>query len=103
DDDKDDDDYDEENILSMNTNMFETPSPDVITTSSSTEEPKDSLIMKDEDIITITEKESNEENESSVENLFHISSESKATSDNKSECDLPIFDYSPLDVLKIIM
>ncbi|GJT51746.1 hypothetical protein Tco_0977903 [Tanacetum coccineum] len=100
DDDNDDDDYDEESILSMNTDMFETPSPDAITTSSPIEEPKDSLIMEDEDINTIPEKESDEENESSVENLFHIPSESKATSDNESECDLPIFDDSPLDVFE---
>ncbi|GJW63946.1 hypothetical protein Tco_0115830 [Tanacetum coccineum] len=100
DDDNDDDDYDEESILSMNTDMFETPSPDAITTSSPIEEPKDSLIMEDEDINTIPEKESDEENESSVENLFHIPSESKVTFDNESECDLPVFDDSPLDVFE---
>ncbi|GJZ56421.1 hypothetical protein Tco_0611614 [Tanacetum coccineum] len=100
DDDNDDDDYDEESILSMNTDMFETPSPDAITTSSPIEEPKDSLIMEDEDINTIHEKESDEENEFSVENLFHILSESKVTFDNESECDLPVFDDSPLDVFK---
>ncbi|GJS93091.1 hypothetical protein Tco_0800059 [Tanacetum coccineum] len=98
DDDNDDDDYDEESIISMNADMSETPSPDTITTSSSIEEPKDSLIMEDEDIDTIPEKESDEENESSVENLFHIPSESKVTFDNESECDLPIFYDSPLDV-----
>ncbi|GKA04218.1 hypothetical protein Tco_0676999 [Tanacetum coccineum] len=58
DDDNDDDDYDKESILSINTDMFETPSPDAITTSSLIEEPKDSLIMEDEDINTIPEKES---------------------------------------------
>ncbi|GJS71738.1 hypothetical protein Tco_0704579 [Tanacetum coccineum] len=100
DDDNDDDDYDEESIISMNADMSETPSPDAITTSSPIEEPKDSLIMEDEDIDTIPEKESDEENESSVENLFHIPSESEATSDNESECDLPIFDDSPLDVFE---
>ncbi|GJZ62342.1 hypothetical protein Tco_0618479 [Tanacetum coccineum] len=100
DDDNDNDDYDEESILSMNTDMFETPSPDAITTSSPIEEPKDSLIMEDEDINTIPEKKSDEENESSVENLFHIPSESKVTFDNESECDLPVFDDSPLDVFK---
>ncbi|GKD94093.1 hypothetical protein Tco_1373930 [Tanacetum coccineum] len=98
DDDNDDDDYDEESILSMNTDMFETPSPNAITTSSPIEEPKDSLIMEDEDINIIPEKESNEENESSVENLFHIPSESKVTSNNESKCDLPNFNDSPLDV-----
>ncbi|GKC22569.1 hypothetical protein Tco_1024719, partial [Tanacetum coccineum] len=69
-------------------------------TSSPIEEPKDSLIMEDEDINTILEKESDKENESSVENLFHIPSESKVTFDNESECDLPVFDDSPLDVFK---
>ncbi|GKD05040.1 hypothetical protein Tco_1180014, partial [Tanacetum coccineum] len=77
-----------------------TSSPDAITTSSSIEEPKDSLIMEDEDINTISEKESGEENESSVENLFHIPSESKVTSDNESECDLQIFDDAPLDIFE---
>ncbi|GJW25063.1 hypothetical protein Tco_0038874 [Tanacetum coccineum] len=100
DDDNDDDDYDEESIISMNADMSETPSPDAITTSSPIEEPKDSLIMEDEDIDTIPEKESDEENESSVENLFHIPSESEATSNNESECDLPNFNDSPLDVFK---
>ncbi|GJR06414.1 hypothetical protein Tco_0529398 [Tanacetum coccineum] len=100
DDNNDDDDYDEESILSMNMDMFETPSLDAITTSSPIEEPKDSLIMEDENINTIPEKESDKENESSVENLFHIPSESKVTFDNKSECDLPIFDDAPLDVFE---
>ncbi|GKA28124.1 hypothetical protein Tco_0714292 [Tanacetum coccineum] len=72
DDGNDDEDYDEESILSMNTNMFETPSPDAITTSSLIEEPKDSLIMEDGDINNIPEKESDEENKSSVENLLYI-------------------------------
>ncbi|GJZ94711.1 hypothetical protein Tco_0666914 [Tanacetum coccineum] len=98
DDDNDDDNYDEESIISMNADMSETPSPDAITTSSPIEEPKDSLIMEDEDINTIPKKESDEENESSVENLFHIPSESKVTYDNESECDLLIFNDSPLDV-----
>ncbi|GJW79221.1 hypothetical protein Tco_0140903 [Tanacetum coccineum] len=98
DDDNDDDDYNEESIISMNADMSETPSLDVITTSSPIEEPKDSFIMEDEDIDTIPEKESDKEKESSVENLFHIPSKSKVTFDNESECDLPIFDDSPLDV-----
>ncbi|GJZ60392.1 hypothetical protein Tco_0616208, partial [Tanacetum coccineum] len=100
DDNNDDDDYDDESILSMNTDMIETPSPDAITTSSPIEEPKDSLIIEDEDINTIPEKESDKENKSSVENLFHTLSESKVTFDNESECDLPVFDDSPLDVFE---
>ncbi|GKG08688.1 hypothetical protein Tco_0334520, partial [Tanacetum coccineum] len=78
----------------------QTPSPYAITTSSPIEEPKDSLIMEDEDINTIPEKDSDEENKSSVENLFHIPSKSKVTFDNESECDLPVFDNSPLDVFE---
>ncbi|GJV16479.1 hypothetical protein Tco_1361802 [Tanacetum coccineum] len=100
DDDNDDDDYDEESILSINTDMFETPSPDAIMTSSPIEEPKDSIIMEDEDINTIPEKESDKDNESSAENLVQNPSESEATSDNEGNCDLPIFDDSPLDVFK---
>ncbi|GJV92373.1 hypothetical protein Tco_1540186 [Tanacetum coccineum] len=100
DDDNDDDDYDEESIISMNADMSETPSPDAIMTSSPIEEPKDSLLMEDEDIDTIPEKELDEGNESSVENLFHIPSESEATSDNESECDLPIFDDASLNVFE---
>ncbi|GKE14837.1 hypothetical protein Tco_1422414 [Tanacetum coccineum] len=100
DDDNDDDDYDKESIISMNTDMCETPSSDAITTSFPIEEPKDSLIMKDEDIDTIPEKESDEENESSAEYLVQNPSESEVTSDNESECDLPIFDDSPLDVFE---
>ncbi|GJT56488.1 hypothetical protein Tco_0991542 [Tanacetum coccineum] len=96
----DDDDYDEESVISMNADMFETPSSDAITTSSPIEEPKDSLIMEDEDIDTIPEKESGKDNESSAENLVQTPSESGATSDNESECELPIFDDSPLDVFE---
>ncbi|GJX12901.1 putative ribonuclease H-like domain-containing protein [Tanacetum coccineum] len=101
DDDNDDDNYDEESIISMNADMSETPSPDAITTSSPIEEPKDSLIMKDEDINTIPEKEPDEENKSSAENLFHIPSDSEVTLDNESKCDLSIFDDdSSLDIFE---
>ncbi|GJS64290.1 hypothetical protein Tco_0678854 [Tanacetum coccineum] len=80
----DDDDYDTESVISMNADMFETPSSNAITTSSPIEEPKDSLIMEDEDIETIPEKESGKDNESSAENLVQNPSESEATSDNES-------------------
>ncbi|GKG14915.1 hypothetical protein Tco_0354515, partial [Tanacetum coccineum] len=53
-----DDDYDEESVISMNADMFETPSSDAIMTSSPIEEPKDSLIMEDEDIDIIPKNES---------------------------------------------
>nr|GEV88838.1 hypothetical protein [Tanacetum cinerariifolium] len=52
-----------------------------------TMEPEDSLIMGDEDLSTIPEKESNEFIKTSVEDLVRIPSESEDTSD--SECDLP--------------
>nr|GEV53038.1 hypothetical protein [Tanacetum cinerariifolium] len=71
-DDNDEENYDKESIISMNTDIFETPSSDAITTSSQIEEPGDFLIMEDEDINTILEKELDGENESSVENLFYI-------------------------------
>ncbi|GJS23916.1 hypothetical protein Tco_0452548 [Tanacetum coccineum] len=71
-------------------------SPSVAITSSPpvlpTREPKDSLIMGDEHLDTIPEKESDELIKSSVENLVPIPSESEVTSDNESECDMPVCD-----------
>ncbi|GKB96808.1 hypothetical protein Tco_0982945, partial [Tanacetum coccineum] len=52
-----------------------------------TMEPKDSLIMGDEDLCTIPENESDKFTKSSVEDLVPITRESEDTSDN--ECDLP--------------
>ncbi|GJZ42288.1 hypothetical protein Tco_0589174 [Tanacetum coccineum] len=54
--------------------------------------PEDSLIMGDEDLSTIPEKESDEVIKSSVEELVPIPSEFEDTSDNNSECDLPSCD-----------
>ncbi|GKA70766.1 hypothetical protein Tco_0776905 [Tanacetum coccineum] len=63
-------------------------------------EPEDSLIMGDENLSTIPKKEPDKFIKSSVEDLVPIPSESKDTSDNDSECDLPFCDDSPpLDVL----
>ncbi|GJY44037.1 reverse transcriptase domain-containing protein [Tanacetum coccineum] len=53
-----------------------------------TKTPKDALTLI----------ENNKDNDSSDENLVQNPSESEATSDNESECDLPIFDNSHLDV-----
>ncbi|GKC17138.1 hypothetical protein Tco_1013920 [Tanacetum coccineum] len=68
-------------------------SPSVAITSSPpvlpTREPEDSLIMGDEHLDTIPEKESDELIKSSVENLVPIPSESEDFSDNESECDVP--------------
>ncbi|GJW16660.1 hypothetical protein Tco_0024096 [Tanacetum coccineum] len=63
-------------------------------------EPEDSLNMGDEHLSTIPEKESDEVIKASVEDLVLIPSESKDTSDNDSECNLPFCDDSfPLDIL----
>ncbi|GKE36032.1 hypothetical protein Tco_1455354, partial [Tanacetum coccineum] len=62
-------------------------------------EPEDSLIMGDEDLSTIPEKESDEVIKSSVEDLVPIPSESEDTSRSDSECDLPSCDdFSPINV-----
>ncbi|GKC84024.1 hypothetical protein Tco_1139741, partial [Tanacetum coccineum] len=57
-----------------------------------TEEPEDSLIMGDEHLCTIPEKESDEFIKSSFEDLVPIPSESNDTSESDSECDLPFCD-----------
>ncbi|GJZ18248.1 hypothetical protein Tco_0554371 [Tanacetum coccineum] len=71
-------------------------SPSVAITSSPpvlpTREPEDSLIMGDEHLDTIPEKESDELIKSSVENLVPIPSESEDFSDNESGCDMPVCD-----------
>nr|GEU62839.1 hypothetical protein [Tanacetum cinerariifolium] len=60
---------------------------------------EDSLIMGDEDLSTILEKESNEFIKSSVKDFVPIPSESEDTSGSDSECDLSSFDdFSPIDV-----
>nr|GEX66051.1 hypothetical protein [Tanacetum cinerariifolium] len=74
--DDDDDDYDKESIISTNTDIFETPPSIVITTSPPVlqiEDPEDSLIMGNEQLNTIHEKESDELIKSSVEDLIPIS------------------------------
>ncbi|GJU57386.1 hypothetical protein Tco_1235152 [Tanacetum coccineum] len=55
-------------------------------------EPEDSLIMGDENLSTIPEKEPNEFIKSSVEDLVLIPSEYEDTSDSDKECDLPFCD-----------
>nr|GEV55120.1 hypothetical protein [Tanacetum cinerariifolium] len=55
-----------------------------------TEEPEYSLTMGDENLSTIPETESDEVIKSSVKNLIPIPSESEVTSDNESECDMPV-------------
>nr|GFB69001.1 hypothetical protein [Tanacetum cinerariifolium] len=55
-------------------------------------QPDNSLSMRDEHLDTIPETESDEVIKSSVENLVPISSEFEVTSDNESECDVPVCD-----------
>nr|GEV93569.1 hypothetical protein [Tanacetum cinerariifolium] len=65
----------------------------------STEEPVDSLIMKDEHLDTISATESDEVIKSSIEDLVSIPSEFEGIPDNM--CDVPFRDNSlPLDILK---
>nr|GEV61914.1 hypothetical protein [Tanacetum cinerariifolium] len=57
-----------------------------------TKEPECSLSMRDEHLSTIQKTESDEVIKSSVKNLVLIPSESEVTSDNESECDVPVND-----------
>nr|GFA12779.1 hypothetical protein [Tanacetum cinerariifolium] len=61
-----------------------------------TEEPEYSLSMGYEHLNTIPKMESDEVIESSVKNLIPIPSEYEVTSDDESECDVPIMDESSL-------
>nr|GFD15732.1 hypothetical protein [Tanacetum cinerariifolium] len=63
-----------------------------ITPNLPTEEPGYSLSIRDEHFSTILETKSNEVIKSSVKNLIPIPSESEVTSDNESECDVPVND-----------
>ncbi|GJR14884.1 hypothetical protein Tco_0797536 [Tanacetum coccineum] len=90
----DDDDDDEESSIPLNDIISELPlsvaiTPDLPIT--------DSLIMEDEDLSTIPEKESDKFIKSSVEDIVPIPSESEDTSGSDSKCDLPSCDdFSPI-------
>nr|GEX48069.1 hypothetical protein [Tanacetum cinerariifolium] len=101
----DDDDYDYiERTIPLNKIISQIPSSIVITTSPHvlpTNDPEDSLIMGNEELNTIPEKESDEFIKSSVKDLVPIPSESEDTSGSDSECILPSCDYfSPIDILE---
>nr|GEU88337.1 hypothetical protein [Tanacetum cinerariifolium] len=83
-----DDDDDEESIVPLNEIVSQIPSSITITLVLPTMVPEDSLIMRDEDLSTILEKESDEFIKSSVEDLVSIPKESKDTSDSDKKCDL---------------
>ncbi|GJR38983.1 hypothetical protein Tco_1214667 [Tanacetum coccineum] len=87
----DDDDDDEESSIPLRDIIYELPlsfaiAPDFSIT--------DSLIMEDEHLNTISETESDEENESMVKDLNLTPSESEDLSDYESECDMPVCDDS---------
>ncbi|GKB47337.1 hypothetical protein Tco_0898090 [Tanacetum coccineum] len=82
----DDDDY-EESTIPFNEIVSQIPPSIVITPVLPTLEPEDSLIMRNEELSTIPEKESDEFIKSSVEDLVPIPSESEDTSRIDSECD----------------
>nr|GEU85814.1 hypothetical protein [Tanacetum cinerariifolium] len=88
----DDDDDDEERTIPLRDIISQLPPSIVITTSPlvlpTFKDPEDSLIMGNEDLSTIPEKESDEFIKSNVEDLDPIPSESEDTSWSDSECNL---------------
>ncbi|GKB62595.1 hypothetical protein Tco_0918781 [Tanacetum coccineum] len=94
----DDDDY-EESTIPLNEIDSQTPPSIEITPVLPTLEPEDSLIMGNEELSTIPEKESDEFIKSSVEELVPIPSESEDTVESDSDCDLTSCDdFSPINV-----
>ncbi|GJZ22220.1 hypothetical protein Tco_0559259 [Tanacetum coccineum] len=95
----DDDDDKESSIPLKDIITFRCPSYVAVTPVLSTEEPVDSLIMKDEHLDTILTTESDEVIKSSVKNLVQIPRESKGISDGG--CDVPLCDNpTPLEAFK---
>ncbi|GJY54627.1 hypothetical protein Tco_0446291 [Tanacetum coccineum] len=78
----DDDDDDEERTIPLNEIISQIPASFAITPVLPTMEPKDSLIIGDENLSTIPEKESDKFIKSSVEKIVPIPSESEDTFDN---------------------
>ncbi|GKB72529.1 hypothetical protein Tco_0933941 [Tanacetum coccineum] len=92
-------DDDEESTIPLNEITSQIPPSIAITPVLPTLEPEDSLIMGDEDLSIIPEKESDEFIKSSVEDLVPIPSESEDTSGSDSECELPSCDdFSPINI-----
>nr|GFB23950.1 hypothetical protein [Tanacetum cinerariifolium] len=97
----DDDDYKESTIplcdiiAQLYPSIVITTSPPVLLI----EDPEDTLIMGNEELSTILEKETDEVIKSSVEDFVPIPSEFEDTSGSDSECDLPSCDdFSTIDV-----
>nr|GEV69885.1 hypothetical protein [Tanacetum cinerariifolium] len=93
-----------EKTIPLNDIISQLPPSIIITTSSPVlpiEDPKDSLIMRNEELSTILEKESDKFIKSIVEDFVPILSEFKDTSGSDSECDLHSYDdFSPINVPK---
>ncbi|GKE31577.1 hypothetical protein Tco_1450899, partial [Tanacetum coccineum] len=88
-----------ESTIPLNEIVSQIPSSIAIIPVLLTLEPKDSLIVGDEHLSTIHEKESDEFIKSSVEDLVPIPSESEDTSESDSDCDLPSCDdFSPINI-----
>ncbi|GJT39560.1 hypothetical protein Tco_0939425 [Tanacetum coccineum] len=93
------DDDDEESSIPLSDIISKLPPSIVIILVLPTLEPEDPLIMGNEELSTILEKESDEFIKSSVEDLVQIPSESEDTSKRDSDCDLPLCDnFSPINV-----
>ncbi|GJR89400.1 hypothetical protein Tco_0213411 [Tanacetum coccineum] len=99
----DDDDY-EESTIPLNEIVSQIPPSIAITPVLPTLEPEDSLIIGDENLSTIPEKELDEVINSSVEDLVPIPREFEDTSGSDSECDLPSCDdFSPISEEKSVI
>ncbi|GKC15709.1 hypothetical protein Tco_1012491, partial [Tanacetum coccineum] len=94
--DDDDDDDDKEYSIPLN-KMPQILRSIALVPVSSTIEPEDSLIIRDEHLSTIPEKESDEFIKFSVKDLVLIPSEPEETSESDSDCDLPCDDESLSD------
>ncbi|GKA06022.1 hypothetical protein Tco_0685142, partial [Tanacetum coccineum] len=93
------DDDDEESSIPLRDIISKLPPSIAITSVLPTLEPEDSLIMGNEELSTVPEKESDEFIKSSVEDLVPIPCESEDTSESDSDCDLPSCDnISPINV-----
>ncbi|GKB69435.1 hypothetical protein Tco_0930847, partial [Tanacetum coccineum] len=95
------DDNDEESSIPLSGVISELPPCVAITPVLSTEEPVDSLIMKDEHLDTILATELDEVIKSSVEDLVPIPSESEGIFGNM--CDVPFCDKNHFDAESDLM
>nr|GEY70865.1 hypothetical protein [Tanacetum cinerariifolium] len=86
--------YEDDEVHSIQYKEYLEKSPDVIAPVLPTEEPEYSLSIGYEHPSTIPEIESDEVIKSSVKNLVPIPSEYEDTSDDESECDVPVKDES---------